>query len=517
MKPPGYLLPTLLSLSLWLPGCTSNSSKTEETTTTAPPAGEMPVGTDKRSATMVQAVEMTASPIPGYRFPEDSSIINGWIKRRDAASIDRHAWGVWTTLSAYSRQITDGDTLRVYETWPTADEVDEHQKKAGPEEMTMLLQRPRPTRRLSVPKQLFRDPTFLRRLSAKSGLSAHAMAPNSMQPVFESVAYNPAAATFITQNKLFWASTLQGMLDRKQADIPQLPRQSIAIKPVYEVVPGRRGAPLYEMKVWTGTTTARTPYDQDKWKNTVYVDIRNRGRGQGQVGAAGAAPTAATTYNLRDFISFKLTAAEAAALNSQRAGMGDTTVVYPGDYAILVAMHITTKEIKRWTWQTMWWAPDYTNLPLPSSRAIATHRPKELVGAPRHYAMAIAYQMIDPVQPFAGGKSVGRSIYAFNPYLEAGFDSTTFWNASHLKEPSRVLTNSVWVNNNVGVRTNCMSCHAQASFTSLEAIKLKKMLPLGYLGNTYVDMGSPKFRNRLRTDFLWSIADRASRKPDSDK
>jgi hypothetical protein len=210
-------------------------------------------------------------------------------------------------------------------------------------------------------------------------------------------------------------------------------------------------------------------------------------------------------------VHFKLTAAEAKAMNKEQGA----DVAHAGDYAILVAMHITTKEIKRWTWQTMWWAPDPNRAPAPSNAGVVAHRPAQLVGAPRHYAMAIAYQMIAPVQPFAGGKSVGQSIYVFNPYLEAGFGPKTFANPGQFAEKSVVFTNGLTVSNDVGVRTNCMSCHAQASFTNLAAIQSGKTLPLGYLGNTYVDMGSPKFKGRVRTDFLWSIADMASSPPDS--
>ena len=58
------------------------------------------------------------------------------------------------------------------------------------------------------------------------------------------------------------------------------------------------------------------------------------------------------------------------------------------------------------------------------------------------------------------------------------------------------------VTNNVGMRTNCMSCHIQANFPN------GKTDP-NYLGNTYVDYNSPKFRGVLKTDFLWSVADMA--------
>ncbi|GAB2861580.1 hypothetical protein [Hymenobacter ruber] len=513
-----YLLPAVLGLSLGLSGCSTNNSKSEDATTATSP--EPDTAANKlagRPGPNVQAVTMPNPGIPGYKFPEDSSTINGWVQRHDAASIDRHGWGIWTALSSATPQRLGPDTLRVYETWPTLAEVDAAQQptpKAN--SRAMLLQRPQPKRQLNRPRQLFRDPDFRRSLSQKRRLmaSAHAMVPDTAQDVFESVSYDPVAASFIVQNKLFWASTLQGMIDKGQGAIPEFPREAIAIKPVYEVVPAKQGRTPYQMKVWTGTTSAHIKYGQGRWGSIVYVDINNRGQGNGQVGKAGAPPTAATTYNLRDFVHFTLTQAEADAMNAEL--LPDTTkVAHAGDYAILVAMHISTKETKRWTWQTMWWAPDPNRAPLPSNPAVVAHRPAQLVGAPRHYAMAIAYQMVDPVQPFAGGKSVGQSVYVFNPYLEAGFGPKTFWNPGHFQEPSIVLTKGLVVKNDVGVRTNCMSCHAQASFTSIAEINAKKKLPLGYLGNTYVDMGSPKFKGRLKTDFLWSIADIASSKPDS--
>lgn len=506
-----HLLPAALCLGLWLPGCSPNDSASDKSTTTTESAGADSNKVLGRPGPNVQAVPMPDPGIPGYKFPEDSSVINGWIQRRDAASIDRHGWGIWTALSAPTAQRLGPDTLRVYETWLTKAEVDSAQQAAPKANFrATLLQRPKPVHRLNRPRQLFRDPDFRRQLAIKARmLSAHAMVSDSAQDVFESVSYDPVAAAFIVQHKLFWASSLQSKLDSSRSDIPPLPRESIAIKPVYEVVPAKQGPTPYQMKVWTGTTTARIQYGQGRWGSSIYVDINNRGRGQGQVGKAGAPPTPATTYNLRDFVHFTLTAAEADSMNTE-LDAGTPPVAHAGDYAILVAMHITTKEIKRWTWQTMWWAPDPSRAPLPSSASVAAHRPAQLVGAPRHYAMAISYQMIDPVQPFAGGKSVGKSIYVFNPYLEAGFGPKTFWNDDHVKEKSVVFTNSLLVTNDVGVRTNCMSCHAQASFTSLKAINKKTMLPLGYLGDTYVDMGSSKFKGRLRTDFLWSIADMAS-------
>ena len=58
-------------------------------------------------------------------------------------------------------------------------------------------------------------------------------------------------------------------------------------------------------------------------------------------------------------------------------------------------MHVGTREITNWIWQTFWWDKNPNNPPAPSSKAIADSRPKELKGAARNYAMAAAYYMVN--------------------------------------------------------------------------------------------------------------------------
>jgi len=498
-----YILPLLLAAGALLAGCDSPSSKkdtaTEESADKMADNAGQAEGLEAASALPgIQPVDMPNPGIPGYTFPQDSATINQWVSAGNAAAINLHGWGIWTALSSATSQLYNGDTLHVFETWHTKAEVDSlsnlHTAAKG---KNLLARRPaEPKRQLNRPRQFFRDPQLTSKLQKKVNLGAHLMVADDEEEVFESVSYDPTAARTIIDGKLFHASTLQGMLNNQQAAIPDFPNTAIAIKPVYEIVPGpRHSTGLYKMKVWSGSPKLPQPYGQGKWPSCVYVDIKNGGQGNGQVSQGCGSATPATTYNLNDFIHYTLTAAEAKALGGGEAG----------DYAILVAMHITSKEIKRWTWQTMWWAPNPDRAPDPSSPAVVAARPAQLKGPSRHYAMAISYQMIHPVQPLVGGNNKGKSIYVFNPYLEAPFSSSTF------SEPARVVTNGIVVVNNVGIRTNCMSCHAQASFTPLRS----KIQNPGYIADTYVDMGSPKFKGNLRTDFLWSISDMATFTADS--
>jgi hypothetical protein len=212
------------------------------------------------------------------------------------------------------------------------------------------------------------------------------------------------------------------------------------------------------------------------------------------------------TYPVTHFIHFKVQdAANVDAINTRAKRRNPAAPeLQVGDFAVLVGMHVTSREITRWTWQTFWWQPDPDNPPLPSSKAIADDRPDQLKGAPKHYAAALAYSMVLPEQPITGGRNTGESVYGYNPYLEAGFDPTVLPASIPGKSGGNVVPN------NVGVQTNCMSCHAMASYVQGGKTPLDGTL---YTGDRYVDLQGPLFRGHLKTDFLWSIPDVAISRP----
>ena len=205
-----------------------------------------------------------------------------------------------------------------------------------------------------------------------------------------------------------------------------------------------------------------------------------------------------------------------------------------GDYMILLGMHVTTREIKRWTWQSYWWSPT-PNLPKkPSDTAYAKARKNIVKGAPAHYAVTIAYDMIkaegdNKLTPYGGGNGKGEAILAYNPYLEAKFsdegiklNDKKYYGA--IEEGGKIITNKT------GMQTNCMSCHAGANYfvDATDTIRFKKT----FIADTYVDLEKDEFYaidslgttpfglkplypndiNYTRTDFLWSIPFIASKK-----
>ena len=257
------------------------------------------------------------------------------------------------------------------------------------------------------------------------------------------------------------------------------------------------------MAAWPGPPTSEKyplpgiaePFPPKDWKQCIWIDLLDEGMGDGTVDTVcdpmGSSKTPQNTYNVSSFINFKLTAEEAKILGNEH--------LEKGDYAVLQGMHVTSREIKRWTWQTFWWTPNPENPHFPSSSTIAAERPSQLKSPASNYAHAPAYSMVIPAQPYTGGKNVGNSVYAYNPWLEAGFGPGILRDS----EPGRY--NGRRVLNNVGIQTNCMSCHAQATYH----LKKDSLNAPHYTGDRYVDLGGFEFDNMLQVDFLWSIPNMA--------
>ena len=167
---------------------------------------------------------------------------------------------------------------------------------------------------------------------------------------------------------------------------------------------------------------------------------------------------------LSDFYNFKLTKDEADVMNQQLG-----TNVKAGDYAILVAMHVSTREIDNWTWQTFWWSLGKSALP-PSAK-------NRVLPPFDHYEVAVGYSFMTD-----GNKPNSLTLTCYNPYLEAGFGNDVF-------EPKK---------GQLGIESNCMSCHRAAAWPADDNTH--------YVANGIVDPADPLyFAGRTKTDFLWGI------------
>jgi hypothetical protein len=217
----------------------------------------------------------------------------------------------------------------------------------------------------------------------------------------------------------------------ERREIAAFPRAAVAIKTVWALVHAAGVTPL---SVWDGAG-AGAP---DAWPRIVLVD-----------------PTGARGVPLAHFHYIRIGAPDLAAVRaidpSARAG----------DYAVLVAMHLTTKEIPDWIWATYWWHDRAEAGPY------AAQRPAAVTGVWRNYLMDVAYSAQTPREP-DGGANI-----AFNPYLE------TFVG---------------------GHQSNCLACHQGAVWRRGGA---PPFLPVTRGARA---AGDPRFRDATRLDFMWSIA-----------
>jgi hypothetical protein len=185
--------------------------------------------------------------------------------------------------------------------------------------------------------------------------------------------------------------------------------------------------------------------------------------------AAGLSCRSYYVIALSSIYSFTMSAQEAADFNAAQ-GNGDAEA---GDHAVLTAMHVSTKEMASWTWQTYWWQP-HGDPPddVPGSRKGQTDK---VTGLWRNYAMCTAYNQTQ-------GSASKEMAVCFNPYLET----------------SAAIPD--------GVQSNCMSCHGTATVGS-------DLGPGGISTLRYPDSyqrpidfdTDPRFSTFTRTDFSWAI------------
>lgn len=386
--------------------------------------------------------------VPGYSFPETESAIYGWVEDDDASSVALHAWGLWTALTAETQQVVDGQNLRVFETWLTPADIISDAEDAA------------------------------RNLRPSATLNQHSTSSTAVDArVTGFVKYDPSAADFAQTNALFSKAALNQLLLDGARDIPAFPNTAVTLKPVFMKLSKSEGQ-YHQLPAWPGPPDPATAFPPADWGQCIWIDLNDSGAGPAQsavdTSCTDGSRSDSTTYGLGRFVSYV---------------DGDTVYV-------LKAMHVTTKETTRWTWQTFWWTPNPDAPQAPSSASVAAARPSQLTGAPANYAHCSSYQMVTPVQPETGGMNAGQPVYCYNPWLEAEFGPSQLPNSTPLAGQA----------NEVGVQTNCMSCHAYASWSKDNAENTQDTF---YTGDRYVDLQSTDFDGLLRLDFAWSIQQNA--------
>lgn len=440
--------------------------------------GRTSVGIAAVAALLLTAGAAAAQPIPaepippGYNFPTARATVNGWVATNNFTAIRGHAWDLWAGMTVDSRSTYNGQRLPIWETWYSTQEV------FGLFPITAAV-RTKPSRPFIAPAQFSHIAAAALSEAAKQVLSFNKyniwtafwdVTPHNSPSGPPGVLYHYTKKSSLTALNATWGAT--SLINRKILDFPN---QSIELKPVFFLV--KASALLTPVPFWQGAGPSHSSNQQHPSPGTWYTCVLIAPGGAGGLRVATPQEIQAAYKNNKlscqtylyaplDMIySFRMDADEAKAWNDEQGEPG--MVAEPNDYAVLVAMHVNTKEIVNWTWQTFWWQGGL-NPPnrFPGSTA---NMPGSVKGPWRNYAMCPAYS-----QTTTPG---GTVLVCFNPYLET---------SSGIPD---------------GLNSNCMTCHGTARIPQSGV----NFYPPNY--KQPVKFGDPAyFSGNTKTDFSWATA-----------
>ena len=421
---------------------------------------------------------------PGFDHPADEQRLLGHVYAGDQAAIRAHAWELWAGLTAPSGWLTpDGQPLPVWETWFSDGEVfDERYRRDGAPVAD------RPVRHaLEIPRQ-----------------SRHQVATDRSAAVMSFVKFDPAAARFIWDERLYLRATLDGLqagFDARNAPIEErrikpFPRDAVVLKVVFWLVKAadsrQSQSGLTALPYWDADDPpppdGQTPTHLT-WRHCVAVDPTDRRVGAMASVTCNGRSVTASIVGLDAFYHYRLgtpqDVADARQFMAILSGAGheqerfvtnQQQVPELNDHIVLAAMHVTTKEIDDWTFQSFWWSP------FPDRPPFGHDRPARVAGPWRHYAMCAAYSMVTP------RLADGSPHRCFNPYLETDLGPTTSYRLDGRTLPPDPMA---------GTRSNCMNCHMRAAWGAAP--------PANPANTGFISPDDPSLAGRTKTDFLWSL------------
>lgn len=423
-----------------------------------------------------QNIKPEPMPLPPSEFPTPSADLEALIAANNVAALRKHAWLLWSGLTADSSQSFNGQVLPIWETWLSEEETFSPVNQLA---AAAAAPRPRILRPFAPPRQFQHgtsalakalvartDPKLrLKAFVKMSPESASFLAASHETPAKSGQSYSYISASDLAQLNAALDQSNTAVKDRKIIDFPAA---ATDLKMIFLPV---KPSGLSAIPIWNGAADSIDPTQptSDTWKTCVAVDPTNSRTGTASINCNGQ-QVQAEIVPLKAFYSVQIDAAEAATINSL-SKLGGAAAVEAGDFQTLVAMHVTTKEIANWTWATFWWQ-NGKNPPNDFPGSVADMPDAYKVKGPwRNYAMCISNSMVVPATD-----PKGKPVVCFNPYLET--------------------------NQADGLNSNCMSCHAMARLPQTGP----GPYPETYLPNGFVDLADPKiFGGATKTDFVWSI------------
>lgn len=438
-----------LSLSGPAQSDTAATGEAKATYAAIPKGYDMPAGFDFSKGTDPTEADWVAGEARLMEF----------LEKRNFPALRAHAWQIFAGLTSPAP-----GGYAVWESWFTADAV-----YAGPEAR--------------------RQTTLSDRRSAIHGARqlgiglTGAPEPNPGESVAANVLFNMAVRDHIWTHDLYKPGTLDKinagfdktntpLLDRS---IPQFPHQAVALKTIWSVVSsdGLTVLPVWDGELDQPEVKVSPPYPSDVWPRCVAVSPDPGFAHPTADVTCNNRPLTAAVVGLDSFYHFQITKAELKAVTAavgKGPKDGTPAEIKVGDYAILLGIHFTTREIPNWVWATAWWHDR------PDQAPFGSDRPDNVTGVWRNYMMNSGYSREVPLAVDGGPATV------WNPYIEGKYPD--------------------------GMRSNCMSCHVRAVYPRLdpviEGFDLCGALPV-LRGEGSLPLDSPALASRTRLEFLWSI------------
>lgn len=415
------------------------------------------------------------NPVPmDKRYYLPSQTLEKMRSEQNVPAMREHAWRLFEGINqmVVPRFSMNLATVPIWITWETEDEVFPSTRQPLHTFFdTLSLLEQRFTRSNAVPESNNLRQMLLDMRRTQIPLSTVYFDPFTAQRMRTSTPALPGVSVTLTKTGSLKALdqefTKRGISGAKR-EIAGFPDQSVAVKTAWLAVSATAWT-FTSVPVWHGPPPVKNPAEAlapQLWPDAIRVDpthARHRCSAQPPASCPGIYPqqpiavspavTKLAPVPIDDFFYVPVcTCEEAAAV--------PVYPVLPGDYVVLVGMHIATREIPDWVWATFWWSDR------PNEGLYQQNRPPKQQAPWNHYMMDTTLDMVTPQGPNHQPKAI------YNPWLElVGFAA------------GKALS------------SNCMNCHRAAAYKNPHSVPPP--------GN--VDPAGPELANKTKLDFLWSI------------
>lgn len=312
--------------------------------------------------------------------------------------------------------------------------------------------------------------------------SASTLAAHQGVVAFSHVAFNQDMYDWLRDNQFYSKAALNQLLDPKvsRKPITPVPTTGTSLKfSWWPIAPDR----LTAVPVWDNDP--RFPGDAKNppttWKRVVMADPVGSLPIPPKVTLGGFDHTNLSSVPLSQFYNVQVTKEEADLANADFRIKSAATAVLgrplqAGDFIVMTALHIATREFPPWVFTTFWWSDN------PNASPLGKDMPAAVKGVFRNYIMDVSYNINGPKGPD------GKAPISYNPWLEL-FQLG-------------------------GTRSQCMACHARASYgpgvrAAFNPADMSTADPNGF-DATPASPSDPNFaKGTLDLDRVWTIFTRA--------